>query len=457
MHPNAKTTYRRENDEGQIEIRKSFSVERDRIKTWTEEKDGTEITFIEVPVSSTSLDRDGDAFSEEGLSDLKAQLDSGSVGMWLDHGLSPETNFPDYRVLEQIGGWKRGEIEENGGDDLELKGVGALRPSSDDAAELETMLDEGIAPVGFSVGFIIESENEREDIPGKEFEQTDLLEISAVGIPSNPDAMVSDSAMATAKAVAGTDAFDGEPEELARAITREARSLPYVQANNDDQQETKTMTGESSENPVIEALRAFLDADGDGSDPLPAALEWVGGEHGEERSDSIREYASEEFEADDLRNVTVERVLESKQDDDDDDDDEEDDDDDDEEEESTDSGEGKEPELRSVVREALKETLPEALTSEEALRSLISEEVREALSEEEFSVEVTEDFKETLVEELRSELFKDPGEGGSKPSPAGTISTYDPDEEQSSESGDGGESGGEQGGSENASKPSPSV
>ncbi|MDY7082492.1 MAG: hypothetical protein SXQ77_08840, partial [Halobacteria archaeon] len=165
QRPQPKTTFRGTNDSGQTEVRKAFAVERSNLKVWKEENEsGTEVTHIEVPVSSTAQDRDGDAFSEEGLEDLKRQLDSGTIGMWLDHGLSPETMFPDYRTLEQIGGWKEGIIEEEDGRKF-LSAKGALRPSSEDAAELETMLNEGIAPVGFSVGFIVESENESEEIP----------------------------------------------------------------------------------------------------------------------------------------------------------------------------------------------------------------------------------------------------------------------------------------------------
>lgn len=459
-----KTTYRSENDSGQLEIRKSFAVKREHLKVWKEENDkGTEVTKIEVPVSSPSEDRDGDEFSEEGVENQAAQFQSGTVGMWLDHGLSPETMFPDYRVLEQIGGWKDARVD----DDRQLFATAALRPSSDEAKELETMLDEGVAPVGFSIGFIVEKSEEKEDSEyGQIFHEVDLLECSAVGIPSNPDAMVSDSAMAAAKAVTDAGGYDGEPETLARSITREMRSLPY--GNQSNEQRDSSMKGriafkQEGLEDVSSAISDYLDADGEGSDSVTELIGWASEEVGEETAAAIEEAAQAALESadaeslDDLSvsdlNGFVEETLES---------DEEGYEEEDEEGESGEPGDGKSgendpPELRSAVRDALKETLPEALTSEEELRSLISEEVRDALADEEFSVEVTDDFKDTLAEELRSELFKEDGSTRSKPSPAGTISTFDPEETDSG--GSGNEESGDKnnGGSGNASKPSPSI
>lgn len=458
-----KTTYRGENDSGQLEIRKSFAVERSDLKVWKEENDkGTEVTHIEVPVSSTSEDRDGDEFSDRGVENQAAQFRSGTVGMWLDHGLSPETMFPDYRVLEQIGGWKDARIDD---DEEQLFATAALRPSSEEAQELETMLDEGVAPVAFSVGFIVEKSEEKEDSEsGQIFHEVDLLECSAVGIPSNPDAMVSDSAMATAKAVADAGGYDGEPENLARAITSEMRSLPYVRSNQqrDKSMKYRELKQEGFEE-VASAISDYLDADETSSDDaVPELVNWVSEEMGEEIASLVTEAADAALDSTDAESIDemtvsdlngyVEETLES---------DEDEEGEEDEEEESGEPGDGKSgendpPELRSAVRDALKETLPEALTSEEALRSLISEEVRDALAEEEFEVEVTDSF----VEELRSELFKDGGEGQKRPTPAGTISTYEPEEENSSDgegSGESGDGGKNNGGSGNASKPSPAI
>jgi hypothetical protein len=454
-----KTTYRSENDSGQLEVRKSFAVKRENLKVWKEENDsGTEVTHIEVPVSSPSEDRDGDEFSENGLESQKSQFQSGTVGMWLDHGLSPETMFPDYRVLEQIGGWKDSRVADDG----ELFATAALRPSSEEATELETMLDEGVAPVGFSVGFIVTQSEDKEDSEhGQIFHDVDLLECSAVGIPSNPDAMVSDSAMAAAKAVTDAGGYDGEPEELARNITREMRSLPL--SNETNETRTRTMSdGESKQSEeeldaAATLLETYLESDdASGDDPVSDAIQWASENEDAEAEplQTVAEAALEESDADSLDELAVSSVIEYVNENKESDSDGEED----EEEESGEpndgkSGENDPPELRSQIRDALDEVLLDALTDEEALRELVSDEVRNALAEEEFDVDVTDSF----VEELRSELFKDgAGSNGSKPAPAGTISTYEPEEEESEGSGGNG-SGGENGGSGNASKPSPAI
>lgn len=448
-----KTTYRGENDSGQLEVRKSFIVESSDLKVWKEENDnGTEVTRIEVPVSSPSEDRDGDEFSEQGLESQKSQFQRGTVGMWLDHGLSAETGFPDYRVLEQIGGWKDATITDDG----EIRAEAALRPSSDDAQELEQMLDEGVAPVGFSVGFIVTEGEEKEDSEhGMIFHDVDLLECSAVGIPSNPDAMVSDSAMAAAKAVADAGAYDGEPESLARSITSEMRS-----AFSPNEQRNETMQSKQSDEELQAALATldnYLEVDGtSGDDPIPNVIEWATETEGEDAAalETVAESALDASDADSMDGLTAMMVMDYV-DDQFDEEENEGSDGEEEEEESGETGDGKSendpPELRSQIRDALDEVLLDALTDEEELRSLVSEEVRDALADEEFEVEVTDSF----VEELRSELFKDSGGDGRKgPSPVGTISTY-----EDGESGDGGEESGDKnnGGSGNASKPSPAI
>lgn len=462
QRPQPKTTYRGTTDSGETQVRKSFSVDRANLRVWKEENDnGTEVTYIEVPVSSTSQDRDGDAFSETGLENMKSQIDSGTVGMWLDHGLSAETGWPDYRVLEQIGGWKEATI-----DGETLSATAALRPSSEEAQELEQMIEEGVAPVSFSVGFIVESENERDDIPGKEFEQTDLLEISAVGIPSNPDAMVSESAARTAKAVTEAGGYDGDSNELARAISREFRSsLPGTgeEKEPDHDNENPPMKGathlkQDGFETARDVLQDYLDAEDNApDDPITAAIDWAEGAVGEDAAGTLEDAAQAALEAteeDSIENLTVEQVLDYVEDSLESQEEEEG-----EEEESEtetndpdDPGEGKEPEatpeLRDAVRDALGDVLPKALTDEESLRELVSEEVRAALTEEELDLELND----TFVEELRSALYASEDEESKKPSPAGTIRTYDNGED----GGDGGsESNKNNGEAGNANRPSP--
>jgi hypothetical protein len=206
---------------------------------------------------------------------------------------------------------------------------------------------------------------------------------------------------------------------------------------------------------ALATLDNYLEVDGtSGDDPITEVIDWATETEGEDAAalETVSESALDASDADSMDGLTAMMVMDYV-DDQFDEEESSDGEGDDEEEESGEpndgkSGENDPPELRSQIRDALDEVLLDALTDEEALRSLISDEVRDALAEEEFEVEVTDSF----VEELRSELFKDSGgDGRSGPSPVGTISTYESD--------DGGEEDGgkNNGGSENASKPSPAI
>lgn len=162
------------------------------MKVWKDERDGTEYTHIRVPVSSTSEDRDGDHFDDDGLDDLKAGFDRADTPVYLDHGLD-ESGFPAYRTEDMIGRWVKGERE---GD--ELFATAFLEPDNPKAEMLEQKLRNKM-PVGFSVGFRAEDTTEK-DSEGVVFHGTDLLECSAVGIPSNPDAVVASAIKSAANA-----------------------------------------------------------------------------------------------------------------------------------------------------------------------------------------------------------------------------------------------------------------
>lgn len=360
MQLSSQTTHRRETEDG-IEIRKAFSVPRDEIKiSTTEKEDGTEVTVVEVPVSSTAPDRDGDVFTEEGLEDMAAQLDSGSVPMFLDHGLDA-SGFPTYRVLDAIGGWKQGIIEEAGEHQL-LKARGELDPDVSDAAELENRLRNGVVPVGWSVGFIVQTENENEDIPGKEFESTDLLEVSSVGIPSNP-LTVSNTAAAIAKSVAEETGYDGETGELAEAIQRGVTEPYQTMSESETDSETEESAAETSEGDPEEGTEPESESE---SEP-----------EGEE-ADSEAESADEEPETASPDPEEIASVVRS--------------------------------ELLSLVRES------------EEFRSELDGIVREAIEAELEDLEFETDAA-SLADELRSELFRDEGDGGETPDPAGKIVT----------------------------------
>ena len=147
---------------------------------------------IRMPVSSTATDRDGDEFSREGLEDMKRQIDTGKIPMFLDHGRGGDG--PYYGANGIVGRWDSAEIETESYEDKSdgeektidvLYATGTPDSGDDDAMKMLGKIERDM-PLGSSVGFRI-IDYEYDDNEGKYvFNSTDLLEISNVGIPSNP-------------------------------------------------------------------------------------------------------------------------------------------------------------------------------------------------------------------------------------------------------------------------------
>lgn len=172
------------------------------------ESDGQEL--LRVPVSSTNEDRDGDVFSKEGLEKQLEQLETGTVKMFPDHGLDAD-GHPVYRFSDIMGKWVGGEIE---GDTL--FGYAELRKGDSNAEELRDLVEQDM-PVGFSVGFGVPEGAANETENGLEFSDADLMEVSAVGIESNPDAVVGAS-LAKAFKDAGVEPTESLVADLTDAI-----------------------------------------------------------------------------------------------------------------------------------------------------------------------------------------------------------------------------------------------
>lgn len=162
---------------------KSFTATPEQVKVWKARlvETGPEVTLIRVPISSTSVDRDGDEFSMEGLESMLAALKTGKIPYFLDHGFT-DTGVRNYGALDMIGAWFDGEVEGN-----VLYGTAFIEPGNWRGEELARKLEMGM-PIGHSVGF--------GDIKGRDkpnggliFDEVSLWEVSAVGIPSNPDAV----------------------------------------------------------------------------------------------------------------------------------------------------------------------------------------------------------------------------------------------------------------------------
>jgi len=149
---------------------------------------------LNVPIQALSEDRDGDFITEKGQQSIIRQLESGQVGLFPNHGVGDKDAMYDFRDL--FGKFVSGD-NTNG----TTIGKAVLRkvndPNSDAeddkilhpmAKELVNLLEQDM-PVGFSVGFIPKETRPMDEGDGQEIEELDLMEVSAVGIPSNPDAM----------------------------------------------------------------------------------------------------------------------------------------------------------------------------------------------------------------------------------------------------------------------------
>ncbi len=157
------------------------------------QEDGVE--KIRVPVSSVSEDRDGDQFKEEGLEKMIEQLNRGDIPMFPNHGKTDGPFGVPYQFQDIMGKWVAGETK-----DGVAIAEAELREGSEYTEELKDLINQEM-PVGFSVGFNPNLDKaEEKDEGGYAFIDHDLLEISPVGIPSNPDAVV-EFGMNVAKAV----------------------------------------------------------------------------------------------------------------------------------------------------------------------------------------------------------------------------------------------------------------
>ena len=231
---------------------KSLDAAPGQVKVWKARlvESGPEVTLIRVPISSTTEDRDGDEFSLAGLESMLAGLKSGKVPLYLDHGFR-ESGARLYGALDMLGAWIDGEIEGN-----TLYGTAFLDPDNWLAMELARKIEAGL-PMGFSVGFgIVKSRGK--DNGGFIFDEVSLWEVSAVGIPSNPDAVNSAAVQAVVKSLrikAGLEPEDmkrktkegeepkeeeQEEEKQSEACEDEEEKAPEEEPTEEDEEEEKT-------------------------------------------------------------------------------------------------------------------------------------------------------------------------------------------------------------------------
>jgi len=237
-----------------LEKRFRFDPGKGAVKDVDEDEE-TGRTQIRMPVSSTAEDRDGDEFSRDGLEDMKEQIDSGRVPMMLDHGRGGDG--PYYGTLGIVGRWDSAEIESEGDIDV-LYATGT--PASTEPAEKMTQLIDDDMPVGSSVGFrILEYERDEEENKYR-FHGVDLLEISQVGIPSNPVTVnAGDDVGIQARGALGSPAspqrgYAGAYNQIA---ARGGQPQGHVPAPN---AAPRTSTGQAGHPPVgVDELREHFD------------------------------------------------------------------------------------------------------------------------------------------------------------------------------------------------------
>ena len=217
---------------------KSFAATPEQVKVWKARlvEAGPEVTLIRVPISSTAEDRDGDEFSPAGLESLLAALKSGKVPLYLDHGYK-ESGARLYGALDMLGAWIDGEIEGS-----TLYGTAFLDPDNWPAMELARKIEAGL-PVGFSVGFgVLKSRGK--DNGGLIFDEVSLWEVSAVGIPSNPDAVNSAAVQAVVKSLRVKVGL--ETDEMKRK-TKETEEDPSEEEKQDEEEQEEQKASKEEE------------------------------------------------------------------------------------------------------------------------------------------------------------------------------------------------------------------
>ena len=207
---------------------KSIDIEPGHVKAWQAQltESGPEVTLIRVPISSTVVDRDGDEFSMAGLESMAAALRSGKVPLYLDHGQLPNGTRL-YGALDMVGAWIDGEID---GD--KLYGTAFIEPGNWLGDTLVRKISAGL-PIGFSAGFWINEAREKPN-GGLIFDDVSLWEVSAVGIPSNPDAVNSAAVAAVVKSLRVRAGL--EPEDMKRK-TKEGEEPKEEEREEEEEQE----------------------------------------------------------------------------------------------------------------------------------------------------------------------------------------------------------------------------
>jgi hypothetical protein len=254
----------------------------------TKQEDGE--VFVNVPIQATSEDRDGDVITDKGQERILEQLDSGEVPLVPNHGVGAGAATYDFRDI--FGQFVGGEMM-----DGTTVGRARLREGSEMADELQDLLEQDM-PVGFSVGFI-PTETEERGEGGMLVEDLDLMEVSAVGVPSNPDAVpqAMGGAVAAAKqAGLGKDEIVGRVEKAFENVESMKQEDTEVEQESQDVENLKMMTGENVESAMSVVSSVMSEAISEAMDEAEDELMGMVDEDMEE--DEMDEDEDEDMESD---------------------------------------------------------------------------------------------------------------------------------------------------------------
>lgn len=224
----------------------NFSVKGSDIKL-TKEEDGD--VMVNVPIQATSEDRDGDVITDKGQESILEQLDSGEVPLVPNHGVGRGSATYDFRDI--FGQFVGGEIV-----DGTTVGRARLREGSDMADELQDLLEQDM-PVGFSVGFI-PTETEERGEGGMLVDDLDLMEVSAVGVPSNPDAVPQAMGGAVAAAKQAGMTKSDIVDRIEKAFEKDTMTETEEDGETRDA-ETQKMLSEDEMDAVMDAVSGVME------------------------------------------------------------------------------------------------------------------------------------------------------------------------------------------------------
>lgn len=211
---------------------------------------------VNVPIQALSEDRDGDFINEKGQESIIRQLSSGTVPLMLNHGVGSSAAMYDARDI--VGQFVDGE-NRNG----TTIGTARMRKSKDgeelhkDAKEIVDLLEQDM-PIGFSVGFNPQEVDEKEN-GGMEISDLDLMEVSAVGIPSNPDAVP--QAMSSAVAMAKNQGMENKEilSKIKSAFEHDTMTDKDGQSEQDTTEKTEEPEQVLTEKDVQNLKQIFAD------------------------------------------------------------------------------------------------------------------------------------------------------------------------------------------------------